>query len=331
MDSFNRLKDFVGNLSELALRKKERVYDGIFSMMLTTEGLCYAYVKHNKETFELQAANTVPYTLKDLGKVLTYLDNQYNLSNAACSWLLTSDKYQLLQVEDLPVPPEEFQSAIRWQIKKLLSYAVDDAFIDRFTIPPAQTTNPKKYIQIVAAQASYIQPIAEIIIESGLNLTTIDIQELSLRNITSLFENDDKGTALVYLQEKTSIITISKQKLFYFSRKLDWSLEVLTTADTLEQAHEYFDKLALELHRSFDYFQGQWRQGAPTRILVAPVVATAIDIAAYLSQRLSLTIQTLNLNSVMRSKITLDANTQGKYLPLIGAALRKENTYATTS
>lgn len=328
MESFKRFKDFM---QDIVFPIKHRTYNGIFSVMICPDVINFAYVKNNYGIIELQATDSISYKPTELKSTLASLVNKYALESVACSWLLTPDKYQLIQIEELPVPTEEFQSAVRWQIKKLLSFPIDDAFIDRYSIPPSQIANPKKMIQIVAAQASYIQPTANILLESGLNLTVIDIQELALRNITALYENDDKASALIYLQEKNSIITITRQKLFYFTRKLNWSLETLSKASDVEQAHEYFDKLALELHRSFDYFQAQWRYPAPVRIFVATSIPTSFDIATYLSQRLSLSIQNLNLNTVMRSKITLDLKTQGRYLPLIGAALRDEKSYATTS
>src|SRR5438128_828801 len=111
MDSFKRIKEFAHHLSVLAFKEPELSYDGIFSLSLTPEGISYAYIKHNKEIFELQEVNTIACSMADLKIVLVDLVNKYNLEKAACSWLLTPDKYQLIQIEELPVPPEEFQAA----------------------------------------------------------------------------------------------------------------------------------------------------------------------------------------------------------------------------
>src|SRR3954470_1581953 len=44
-----------------------------------------------------------------------------------CATLLRAGEYQLLQVEAPPVPAAELKSAIRWRLKDLLDYHLDDA------------------------------------------------------------------------------------------------------------------------------------------------------------------------------------------------------------
>lgn len=256
-----------------------------------------------------------------------------HLAGMACSWMLTPDKYQVLTLDELPVLAEEFQSAIRWQIRKLLSFPIEDAYIDSISIPPAQISNPKKLIMIVAAQASYIQPMTERINNSGLKLITIDIPELAWRNISALYESeDDLSTALIYLQDKNSNLIISRQKLFYLSRRLDWSLDtLLKSKNNLEAMQHYVDNLALEIRRSFDYFQSQWRVPAPSRVIIVPQQATPIDVTSYLSQRLAFPLQALDLNQKIETHNRISVDEQGRYLTLIGGALREELSHATTN
>ncbi len=180
-------------------------------------------------------------------------------------------------------------------------------------------------MMVAIAQASLLKTFALQIHESGMNLASIDIPELGFRNINALFENDESSTALIYIQEKSTNLVISRQKTLYLTRRLDWGLDVLLSQQADEEAsHHYLDVLALEIQRSFDYYQSQWRTLVPSRVLLAPVKSSAVDIAAYLSQRLSIKVQNLNLNEVLSSDINLDFDLQNRSLAIIGGALHKE-------
>jgi MSHA biogenesis protein MshI len=332
MDSIKHLKEKLLAFSQRTLKRRRQSSGALCCIEFLSKEFLFAYITSENGQSELQLVETIPCDVNNpLPALLAFVKNN-ELEGVECSWLLTSDKYQLITLDELPVKPEEFQSAIRWQIKKLLSFPADTAYIDFFPVPVAQITNPKKMITVVAAQADYIQKISEQIIESGLNLTTIDIQELGLRNITALYEkHDDATTALVYLQEKNSDLIITRQKAFYFSRRLDWNFQNLANNfENPENINSYLQKLALEIQRSFDYFQSQWRLPPPARVLIVTLNPNVLDIAAYMSQRLRFKVENLHLSTVLASKFELTSAIESQYLPVIGGVLRNEIDYATT-
>jgi MSHA biogenesis protein MshI len=330
MDSLTYFKDRVRSLWLSVLKQEPLSSNGFCCVSLDSNGLSLAYLKKNRGIPELQLLEARPCDETSFLPVLSSLVTQHHLENIASCWVLDPSKYKLLTLDELPVTDEEFQAAIRWQIRKSLPFPIEDAFIDKVSIPPSQIANPKKMMLVVAAQASYIQPLAEQIIKSGLNLAAIDIQELAIRNITACFENDDAISALVYLQKNTSTLVITRKKLFYFSRNLDWDSELLaSTTQNQESTNPYLDKLALEIQRSFDYFQSQWRLPTPTRVLIAAVNPHMSNVDAYLSQRLRFPIENLNLNTILASVPQLTPNIDFQYLPVIGGVLREEISYAT--
>jgi MSHA biogenesis protein MshI len=332
MDSIKYLKDKLAALAQQTFKRRVQQNDALCCIEFGTNSFSAAYIRSETGRPVLELVETVPCDVtKPLAALIEFVKKNA-LEGVNCCWLLKSDKYQLITLDELPVKPEEFQSAIRWQIKKLLSFPVEDALIDKFSLPLPEIPNPKKTMTVVATQASYIQPIAEQIAESGLNLTTIDIQELALRNIMSMFEVDDKSTALVYLQEKNSDIIFSRQQEFYYLRRLDWSFEKLASNyDSQEKINQYLQKLALEVQRSFDYFQSQWRLPVPNHVLMVSLNPTVLDIAAYMSQRLRFPVENINLNKVLLSKVQLNSTAESQYLSVIGGALRNEINHATTN
>jgi MSHA biogenesis protein MshI len=332
MDSINYLKDKFIALAQQTFKRRVQSDDALCCIEFGANSFSAAYIRSETGRPVLELVETVACDITKPAVALTEFVKKNGLEGINCSWLLKSDKYQLITLDELPVKPEEFQAAIRWQIKKLLSFPVEDAYIDSFPLPQPLTPNPKKMITIVAAQASYIQPIAEQIAESGLNLTTIEIQELALRNVMAMFEVDDKSSAMVYLQEKNSDIIFARQHEFYYLRRLDWSFEKLASNyDSQEKINQYLQKLALEVQRSFDYFQSQWRLPVPNHVLMVSLNPKVLDIAAYMSQRLRFPVENINLNKVLLSKIQLNSTAESQYLSVIGGALRNEISHATTN
>lgn len=61
---------------------------------------------------------------------------EHDLGRYQCSTLLSPGEYQVLLVEAPNVPQAELKTAIRWRIKDLLDYHVNDATVDVLSVPP---------------------------------------------------------------------------------------------------------------------------------------------------------------------------------------------------
>lgn len=290
-----------------------------------------AVISNLSGKLELEICKTVSFNKgADLAIVLEKLVKQLRLENMPCIWLLDQAHYQAMIVEDIPVDPSEFQAAIRWKIKNMLSFPTEDAVIDKFSLPVQKTFNAQKMIMVIAAKASYLQSICKKIESAGLHLSTIDTPELSLRNITAMYEQDEVSSALIYLQSKNSQLIITHKQQLYLSRRIEFQFDALKSIEI--NANHYLEKLALELQRSFDYFQSQWRMQPPTRIFLAVTQPTNIEIADVLSSFLGVTVKMLDLNEVIVNRAGLDREEQYRLLPLMGCLLRTEILeHATTN
>ena len=298
---------------------------GICSIGFDADHLIFTYIHRVHGHNELAVCARLPFTESTLVEVLTHLVKKHHLQNAKCSLMLPSNKYQVFSLEELPVTTEEFQSAIRWNIKKLISFPIEDAVVDSFPIPPLKINNPKKMISVVVAQASYLMPLVDIIESCGLKMQYINIQEMGFKNITSQLEKDETGSALIHMQEQSSTVIITRQKEFYLSRHLDWGLDFIKqNKEDPTYIDTQLDKLALEVQRTFDYFQTQWRYPAPTRVLLAPTHKVEVAIDDFLSKRLAIETRELDLQAVIPCKHALSLPMQSRCLAVIGGALRRE-------
>ncbi len=328
----SKLRHFKGISSLWPNNKKGSIFaPGFCSIVFTPNQIDLAYAKNNNDKIELQFIESYPYKKNQFSEVLNAAVKRHQLEGVYCTWVLPPERYQSILLDALPVAESEFQAAVRWKIKGTLQYPEEDIVVDHFPLPMKKTHDPHEMIVVVVAQQSFLQPHANKIQQSGLRLTTIDIQELALRNITALYENDEKTTAFIYLREKSSELVISCQKELYFHRHL----ELTSAGANLQEEHSSnpeLDKAALELQRSFDYFQGQWRKPPPTRVFLAASEVLTPLIMHYFTQYLALPIQPLDLREVLKSKQELSIQEQGHYLPLIGGLLREESEHhAATS
>lgn len=254
-----------------------------------------------------------------------------NIRGTACTWVLAPTHYQLILMEDLPVEVNEFQSAIRWKIKGMIPFPIEDAVIDFFPVPMQKTYRPQKMIMVVVTRASYLHPIVDQIQRCGLEPRIIDIQETSLRNIVAMYDNDNEtSSALIYLQKKQADLIITHQKNLYLARRIEIESEILNSS--AEDKKHLLEKIALEIQRSFDFYQSQWRNPAPSRILFASTHVTTIAMAGILSTYLGAQVQELNINSILTNTAGITLEQQNKFLPIIGSLFREEiNHHAATN
>ena len=66
--------------------------------------------------------------------VLNKLVKTHNLDRYSCASIMDLGTYNLLLVEAPDVPPAELRAAMRWRVKDLIDFHIDDAVIDVFEV-----------------------------------------------------------------------------------------------------------------------------------------------------------------------------------------------------
>lgn len=263
--------------------------------------------------------------MEDLQVSLSTLVNYHNLDKVDCTWILQSDQYQALLMEALPVPPTEFQAAIRWKIKDLIRFPLEDILVDSYPLPIKKPPNSQEMIMVIVAKQSELKSESDQLKKMGLNINKITIPEITLRNISALYDQEDKSTAFMDMQEKMGQLIITNKHLLHFNRRIDLGVEFISSGNLTDaEISQKIDRLALEIQRSFDYYQSQWRQPLPSRIIFASVKILAIDITSLLSQRLSMPVETLNIENYFFNKKGISQENQGKYALILGGLFNNQ-------
>ena len=267
------------------------------AMQFTPEGVSLVQVRQVTDSKPLVTLCVIsPANLVDV-PVLEKLVKEFHLDRYYGSFLLNSGEYQMLVVEAPNVPAAELKTAVRWRIKDMLDFAVDDATVDVLEIP-ADKNSPSRNrsLYAVAARNEVIRKRMADFDAARLPVSVIDIPELAQRNIANLLEDQGRGIALLSFDENGGLLTFTFGGELYLSRHIDVPLSQLCQKDS-EQQQRHFDRITLELQRSMDHFERQFSFITISKLVLAPL-PPAVNLEGYLATNLYLPVSTLSLDEV---------------------------------
>ena len=239
------------------------------------------------------------------------------LTKVPCNWVLVNPDYNLLLVEAPKVADEELREAMRWRIKDLISFPVENAVLDVFPLPGDGTRGaPMSYV--VVAEKNQIQDIIDIADSAKIVLSSIDIGELALRNLADLVTADNRGVGLVRLRQGQGSLALIKQQQLYLSRQFDLPYN----AGLLDELPE--ENLVLELQRSVDYYERQLGQVPPAQLLFCGENISTDKLTESFRQSLPGKSNCLQLSTLVEGAEQWEESLLQLCAGAIGGALRQE-------
>ena len=257
------------------------------------------------------------------GQQLVQLARKLKLKKTPVVVALEPGYYTLLQIEAPEVEPEELRLAVRWRIKDLIDFHIDDAVLDIFALPQTRRAGAPQTMFVVAVRKSIIQSIADQFHEADLNLCAIDITELSLRNLLSWYENTESGgvQALLYLAPDYGIIEIAQESTLYLNRRIE-----IGARDFQEQGgyglDELMDSLILELQRSLDYHESEFGKGPVSALSIIGPEEHRDQLIEYASQNLAAHVEPMMVGRQIEGLGAVSPEQLNICVPALGAAMR---------
>ena len=259
-------------------------------------------------------------------KSLERVAREFGAKRFRCTTLLKPAEYNILLVEAPAVKPDELKSAVRWRIKDMLDYHVDDATIDVLDVPvPAGAAPRTHYMYTVAARNETIRATLDRFNAGGVPLSVIDIPDTAQRNIAVRLEADQRGVVALTFDEQGGLMTVSFNGELYLSRRLDVNALDLTEAQGDERTR-LLDRVLMETQRSLDYCERSYPFFSLGRMIIGPFAGDAA-LRAHLAANLYLPVEGLELGQVVRLPAEArgwSTAQQARWLKLIGAGLRVE-------
>ncbi|WDD98194.1 hypothetical protein [Thalassomonas actiniarum] len=236
------------------------------------------------------------------------IDNNYQLGlmklaedgslKGECHLVLSSQFYQVVQLDKPQVPPDEINAALKWQVKDLVTFPPEDMVLDYFDAP--QLPNSPQKINVVCARQSVLKEMVTLLQEKRLRLKSIITEEFAF---SALLPPEEDACLLVCQQPHEEIVLIIiKQGQIYFHRRLRGFSEIARRSE-LELQAGVVDALSLEIQRSSDFFERQLKQAPIKHIRLMLPMAQEAFLAEKLGENTNMPVTLLALEeSVPREK-----------------------------
>lgn len=304
-----------------SLKKKSRA-DQFSSLVETAEGSATATIRQRKTGKPvLEHCGFYPLAPgQDIQSNLKRVVNDLNLDKSACATLLDIADYQLLMVEAPEVPQTELKAAIRWRIRELIDFHIDDAVLDVFDTPPSGARGVQENLYVVVSRSNVVKERIEHLQNAGAALEVIDIPELALRNIAAQLEQDASGQALLFFAADQGLIILTRDATLYMARSIDIGYRQLLATP------ELVDRLTLELQRTMDYYDRHFQQAPISSITLCPPPEEVPQLAEQLEQQTGIAVRELRLEDIVEVPAPIDARQFAHCVLAIGTALRTESS-----
>lgn len=296
------------------------------AITLLGDAVCAAHVRRNHAAAPSVTLATSQSTAGEpLAVALDKLARECHADRYQCTTLLSPREYQILSVDSPNVPPAELKTAIRWRLKDLLDYHVDDATIDVLDIPQEKHAPPRSHpMYAIAAPSATVEQRQEMFGQARIPLGVIDIPEMAQRNIAALVEPEGRGVAMLSFDDDGGLLTFSAGGELYLARRIDVPL---AGQSGTEQRNAAFDRISLELQRSLDHFDRQYHYVTLSKLVLAPLGPEGEGLKSHLSENLYTPVEAIDLDGVLDLSAvpTLkQPELQQRYFLTLGAALRLE-------
>jgi MSHA biogenesis protein MshI len=326
--------------------KQKKRGQGMNAVVLCEEGIAHACITLNSgQPPTLKSAHySVVENKVETASLLKQFVQKNKLENTTITTSLLIADSNLVMLEKPDVTDSELRQAVRWRIKDSLSFDVDNAIIDVFEIPGQKERGRTPLVYVTAAEKEFLKQRIKMFEEQNLEVESIDIAELVMRNIAALLPEDQHGVALLKLDATKGLMTLTQDSSLYLARNIDVGYSSLSSktnsilgenpneADGLAfeegmppEQQRSLDAIVLEVQRSLDYYESHFAKPAINSLVIAPLPYEIPGMVKYLAGALGLQVRLLDLNAVFDVQTPISEEKQANCFFAIGAALRESD------
>lgn len=229
----------------------------------------------------------------DPASTLQTLVRETAIESMACEWVLGPGSYSLVQVDKPAVPAEEWIQALRWKVRDLIGFPLEDAVMDAFEVPGLESRGRPPTLYLAVARKDDLRPLVATIEAAGLQLARIGIADLAWAEaVRQLAPGDDSQAALVLDARGGSMLALRERKLFVARRfEFDADDQRALRDPGAGRSARLFERIALELQRTLDYFDRTHQRPPPRRLLLLASADELQGLAEALREQLGLEVQ----------------------------------------
>jgi MSHA biogenesis protein MshI len=282
------------------------------------------------------------------------------LGNRKAVVMLSTEQCMLLQIPAPSVPAEEMRSAVRYQIRDMVDVHIDDLTLDVLLVGDGQDKSAGQ-VFVVAATNAVVRDAMQLAQAMEWDCSVIDVQEMAQRNLQTAWAQSaghaDRATAaLMIVNDKQALLTISAREELYYSRRLDlpagfmamqWDTDAQQAAaaiDSYTPVGEYVpdygggssgfgaedstlggndraQRFLVEVQRSLDLWDRTWTS-LPMAAVAVWAGERSADLADWLGRGLGQTVAVIDPAQLFEGVPELNDQERMQCLPLLGLLLR---------
>lgn len=306
---------------------KSSTKQGVVGLDIRDQGLAIAHMVHVPDG-QPRLLFCEYFPLGPGRSALTVLEEvvgRRNLKGANCVAVMSPGSYQVLQVEPPQVEAQEINTALKWKLREMIDYPIEQAIVDTYPSPQDGQRKPP-YINVVVAEREQVNWRAEVIEQAGLKLRVMDSIELSLRNLLANIVQKPTGVALLSLSKDHGQIVLVRQEQVYLAREIETGFGGLTAEGvTDENSRLQYDSMLLEIQRSLDFYESSYALPGIKQLLIHPQLSELEGLKQYFLENLrDIDVETLQLGAAAVVDAPVPPELEMQCMHAVAAAMRKQ-------
>lgn len=201
--------------------------------------------------------------------------------------VLSSQYYQIVQVEQPNIPENELIDALKWQVKDLVSFSPSDMILDYFTGP---MVSGKQKLNVVCAQQSKLKALVDKFHADNIQLNMITTEEFGFAQL--LADKSDAQLLICQQPNEEILILIVKDGQLSSFRRLRGYRQISQRSEE-ELSFGMTDSLSIEIQKSIDFYERQLKQAPVKVIQVLLPMANEAFLARKLAENTHLPVELL--------------------------------------
>lgn len=258
-------------------------------VQISKKGLSIALVKV-KPVLQILACQYFEADLNLQQNNLSAFIASNQLQHVDCYAVLSREDYRLILIEKPKVADNETGESVRWLIKDLIDFPLEEAVVDFFPAPVRTGQSAKIYV--VVARLQWLNTLAGMIKTASLNLKAINIAALAIRNILSSLHITGIGNSAIFLTQEGEYchILVVKDRLIYLERKLEFGSQSESNAQMFE---DFCNRLVTELQLSIDFYQNRDKT-IPIKIFLDQLLGQKQKLIQFIEAAFNLRVEILD-------------------------------------
>jgi MSHA biogenesis protein MshI len=279
---------------------------------------CITVVEDNKRLIAYQSRHFEESEIRTMPQALAADVERMGITAQDCKVILLPGQYQLILMDMPDVPEDDLVKALRWNLKGLSDYDLDEVCIDTYLVPNNENEEKTKgFVAIVPL--STLHKSRALLEAAFLNVTSITIAEMGWTQLLSLMERRqpalrDSPVIIISICNQLRKLHVVYKQHFYLIREFSLASPEVTD-EPIALAN-----LQLEVERSAEYCMSQFNIPRPVYLFFTPSFYVVKDLLEPIGKQLGLTTEIIDLNHDLEIVPPLSLELQGEdFCSIVGA------------